>query len=60
MCIRDRYAFTDKWILAQKFRIPKVQFTDHMKLKKEEQSVGASVLLRRGKNTHRSKCGDKV
>ena len=27
--------------------IPKIQFTDHMKLKKEEHSVDASVLLRR-------------
>ena len=37
------------WILAQKLRIPKIQITDHMKLKKKEgQSVGASVLLRRG------------
>jgi hypothetical protein len=35
---------TDKWILAQKFRIPKIQFTDHMKLKKEDQNVDASVL----------------
>ena len=25
-----------------------IQFTDHMKLKKEDQSVDASVLLRRG------------
>ena len=33
-----------KWILAKKFRIPKIQFTDHMKLKKEDQSVDASVL----------------
>jgi hypothetical protein len=45
------YALTDKWILAQKLRIPKIQFTDHMKLKKrEEQSVDASVFLRRGDN----------
>jgi hypothetical protein len=28
--------------------IPKIKFTDHMKLKKEEQSVVTSVLLRRG------------
>ena len=33
-----------KWILAKKFRIPNIQFTDHMKLKKEDQSVDASVL----------------
>ena len=43
------YVLTDKWILAQKFGIPNIQFTDHMKLKKkEDQSVDASVLLRRG------------
>jgi hypothetical protein len=43
------YALTDKWILGQKLGIPKIQFTDHMKLKKkEDQSVDASVLIRRG------------
>jgi hypothetical protein len=43
------YVLTGKWILAQKLGIPKIQFTDQMKLKKkEEQSVGALVLLRRG------------
>jgi hypothetical protein len=43
------YTLTDKWILALKLGIPWVQFTDHMKLKKkEDQSVDASVLLRRG------------
>ena len=42
------YILIDKWILALKLRIPMIQFTEHMKLKKkEEQSVGASVL-----NTH--------
>jgi hypothetical protein len=42
------YAITDKWILAQKLQITRIKFTDHMKLKKkEDQSVGASVLLRR-------------
>jgi hypothetical protein len=40
---------TDKWILAQKLRIPKIQFTDLMKLKKkEDQSMDTLVLLRRG------------
>ena len=44
-----RYVLTDKWILAQKIEIPKIQLTDHMKLKKkEDQSVNVSVLLRRG------------
>jgi hypothetical protein len=39
----------DNWILAQKFQIPKIQFTDHVKFnKKEDQSVEASGLLRRG------------
>ena len=43
------YALTDKWTLAQKLGIPKIQFADHMKLKKkEDQSMGALVLLRRG------------
>ena len=33
---------TDKWMLAQKLRIPKLQLTDHMKLKKKEnQRMGA-------------------
>ena len=46
------YIFTDKWILTQKFWIPKIQLTDYMKLKKkEDQSVGASVLLRKGNKT---------
>jgi hypothetical protein len=36
------------WILAQKLRIPKIQFSKHMKLKKEDQSVYTSILLRRG------------
>jgi hypothetical protein len=37
------------WILAQKLGIPKIQFTDHMELKKKEnQNVDTSVLLRRG------------
>jgi hypothetical protein len=43
------YALTDKWILAQKLGIPKIQFTNHMKLKKkEDQSVDTSIFLRRG------------
>jgi hypothetical protein len=39
------YALTDKWILAQKLRIPKIQFAKHMKLKKKgDQSVDTSFL----------------
>ena len=47
-----RYALTDKWILVQNLRIPKVQFAKHMKLKKkEDQIVENLILLRRG-NKH--------
>ena len=54
------YALTDKWIRAQKLQITKIQFTDHMKIKKEDQSVCAWSLLEGEQNTHRSKYGDKV
>ena len=44
-------SLTDKWILGKESKIPKIQLTDHMKLKrKEDQRVDASVLLRRGNN----------
>ena len=46
-------------ILAQKLGMPKLKFTDHLKLKMRNQSVGASVLLGKQK-THGSKYGDKV
>jgi hypothetical protein len=37
----------------QRFGIPKIQFTDHMKLKKkEDHSVDTLVLLRRGIKIH--------
>jgi hypothetical protein len=40
---------TDKWLLSQKFGIPKIQFANFMKLKKkEDQSVDTSFLLRMG------------
>ena len=46
---QSQKALTDKWILSQKLRIPKIQFTNHMKLKKnEDQSVDSLILLRRG------------
>ena len=38
------YVLTDKWILGKKLAIPMIQLIDHMKLKKEDQSVDASVL----------------
>ena len=44
------YPLTHKWILAQKLRLPKIQYAKHMKLKKkEEQRVDTSFLLRRVK-----------
>jgi hypothetical protein len=47
------YVLTDKWILAQKLRIPKIQDTKHMKLRKnEDQSVDTLPLLRIGNKTH--------
>jgi hypothetical protein len=36
--------------IAQKLRIPKIQFAKHMRLKKEGQSVDTSILLRKGNN----------
>jgi hypothetical protein len=39
------YRLIEKWILTQKLRIPKIQFTNHKK--KEDQCVDASFLLRR-------------
>ena len=47
-----RYALTDKWILAQKPRIPKIQLPKHKKIKKkQDQSVDTSFLLRIGNKT---------
>jgi hypothetical protein len=47
-----QYVLTVKWILAQKLRIPKIQFAKHMKLKKnEDQSVDTLPLLRNGNKT---------
>jgi hypothetical protein len=46
--VHKSYVLTDKWILAPKLRIPKTQFTDHLKHKKKEhQNMGASILLRK-------------
>jgi hypothetical protein len=48
MCHYVKTSLTDKWKIAQKLGMPKIQFTDHMKLKKtEDQSVDILVLLRR-------------
>jgi hypothetical protein len=42
------YVLIDKWILTQKFGIPKIQFRDRKKLKqKEDHRVDTLVLLRK-------------
>jgi hypothetical protein len=47
------YELTDKWILAPNLGICKIPFTDQKKLKKkEDQSVDASALLRKGNKIH--------
>jgi hypothetical protein len=53
---------THSLILAQKLRIPKIQFAKHKKLKKkEDQSMDTSFLLRIWKkNTHGRSYRDKV
>jgi hypothetical protein len=38
------YSLTDKWILAQNLRLSKVQFRDHMKLKKTKVWILRSFL----------------
>jgi hypothetical protein len=54
-----RYVFTDKWILAPKLGIAKIQFTDHRSSRRRKTKV---FLLRRGnkiltgRNTE-TKCG---
>ena len=46
---KNWYALTDDWILAQKPRIPKIQFAKHKKIKKkEDQYMDTSFLLRIG------------
>jgi hypothetical protein len=56
------YVLTDKWILAQTFWISKIQFTDHMKLKKkDDQSVDAFRSSLKGEqSTHRGKYESQV
>jgi hypothetical protein len=63
---KKSYALTDKWILAQKHRTPKIQFAKHKKIKKrEDQWVYTSFLLRIGnkipiKGVTEAKCGAKT
>jgi hypothetical protein len=46
--------------VSQKLRIPKIQFTDHMELKKKEDQIVDASVLRRGTNYSWEKYGDKV
>jgi hypothetical protein len=52
------YALTDKWILAQKLQITKIEFTDHMELKTKVWVLWS--FLEGEQNTHRSKYGVNV
>ena len=60
------HSLKSRWMLDQKLQIPKIQFTDQMKLmKKEEQSMDTLVLLRRGKKIimrgdTETKCGTET
>jgi hypothetical protein len=46
---RNSSALTETWILAQKLRIPKIQFAKQKKIKKkEDQLMDTSFLLRIG------------
>jgi hypothetical protein len=58
------YVLNDKWILAQKLGVPKIQFTNHIKLKKkEDHSVDTSIHLRKGNKTPMegvTKCGVEI
>ena len=48
-----RYVLNNKRILAQKLRMPKIQFAKHKKIKKkEDQSMDTSFLLRIGYKIH--------
>ena len=55
------YALTDKWILPQKFRISKIQFAKHIKLKKNKvqyvNTLSPPPIM--GKNTHGRSYRDK-
>ena len=35
---------TDKWTLAKKFRIPMIQLTNHVKLKKKEGPIENALI----------------
>jgi hypothetical protein len=55
-------ALTNKWILAQKLQILKIQFTDHMRLKKkEDQRVENKILTDANMEiNYRAETGGKV
>jgi hypothetical protein len=52
------YVLTDNWVLGKQLRIPMIKLTDHIELKKkEDQSVDASAIFKRGNNIiQRGRC----
>ena len=54
------YVFTDKWILAQKLQITKIEFTYYLKFKKKKTKVWVLWSFLEEQNTHKSKYGDKM
>ena len=47
------HVLTDKWTFAQKFKIPMIQLTDHMKVKKKEKIGCFSPTYKREQNNYR-------
>ena len=59
------YVLTDKWILAQKLGIPKIQFTDKIKLRRKEDQSVDTFILRKGNKIPmgghtEAKCGSET
>jgi hypothetical protein len=53
-----RYALIDKWILAHKLRVPKIQFAKYKIIKKKENKhVDISFLLRTHERNYKTKFG---
>ena len=39
LVVPQKIGLTDKWILSQKLRIPKIEFTDHRTLRRRKTKV---------------------
>jgi len=53
------YVLSDKWILGQKFRMPNIKFTDHMKLKKKKTKMWMLQSFLEGGTKYRKKYRNK-